>query len=80
MSDIERFRREQRGAMKKFLNAVKKYVDHTIEVIDTADIHASAFDEEVLRSTASTLEEWRVDFDELTRNQQRLERKINQLK
>jgi hypothetical protein len=80
MSDIERFRRERRAGMKKFLVDVKKYVDHTIEMIDTADIRAGAFDEEVLRSTASAMEEWRVSFQEVERKQQRLENKINQLK
>jgi hypothetical protein len=80
MSDIERFRRERRVGMKKFLVDVKKYVDHTIEMIDTADIHTGEFDEEVLRSMASTMEEWRVSFQEVERRQQRLESKINQLK
>jgi hypothetical protein len=79
MSDIERFRREQRAAMREFLVDVKKYVDHTIEMIDTADIHVRAFDGEILRSTASEMESWQISFDVLTRKQQSLEQKIKKI-
>jgi hypothetical protein len=79
MSNIERFENEGRAAMRNFYQDLKNYVDHTIETIDTADRYSGAFKQEILRRTASTLERWKVDFDELARKQQNLENKINKL-
>jgi NADH:ubiquinone oxidoreductase subunit E len=77
MSDIGRFDREARTAMKKFYVQIQKHAEWAIEIINTADRYSGALQQEMLRGTANTLEIWRRDFEELAKKQGKVETKFN---
>ncbi len=79
MSEVERFDREARTAMKNFYVQIREHAAWAIEMIDTAERYSGAFQQEMLRGTANTLELWKNDFEELAKRQGRLETKLNKV-
>jgi hypothetical protein len=81
VSDIERFRREQRAEMKKFLEAVHHYTEYMIALLDDSQgPYVDPFNKATLDSISSSVEGWQRDFQLLAVKQQQLERKIEQLR
>jgi hypothetical protein len=79
MSDIEMYQRQGCEAVKKFYLQMKQYVDNMVAMLEVDEPFQEPFKRELLRSTQSTLEKWRSDFQEVMRFEQNLDDKISKL-
>ena len=70
MSNIEQFDREALAEMKDLYVQLKKHIDWAIEMINTARHPNRPFRQEMLRSTANTLDVWQKNLEQLINKQQ----------